>query len=69
MYSLDSFLKETANALMDPQYEELRHGQLYMNPLWDRRNDLYHSISGTDIDPFNDDKRITKFWSFLRDNW
>lgn len=69
MYSFDSFVEETAEALKKPGYAELRFGQLYMNLLFSRRRDLYESISGTPADPFYDDQKITAFWRYLKDNW
>ncbi len=47
----------------------IRLGQAYFNVLRDHFPDFAQSISGSDIDPFDHDKRINLFLKYVNVNW
>lgn len=51
-------------------YEPHRtRGKAIHNLLWAARRDLAQHIDGTNVDPYDDDKRITACLDWLEENW
>jgi hypothetical protein len=42
-----------------------RRGQAYFNCLDKHASELAHSVTGTDFDPFYDDKKINSFLTYV----
>jgi len=48
----------------------IRLGQFYFNYLYDRYPTLANHVRGrAEVDPFHNDKNITRFWAFVCENW
>lgn len=43
----------------------MRPGQIAMNTLFYFDKEMYHSITGTSVDPFYDDTKMNAFMDFL----
>ena len=56
---LEKIIQEAG--FMKKKYPEIREGQALMSSLFENHRLVYDWISGTEFDPFYDDKRIDSF--------
>lgn len=67
VHSLDDFWVLCGN--LQTAFPSWRRGQVMFNALDKVRPDLVTKIVATDLDPFNDDRRVRDFTDWLHENW
>ncbi len=65
----DEFSNLVDSILENQQTQQLRRGQLLFNTLWDFDKEAAEVLRGTDDDPFYDDSKIVRFWTYLENRW
>jgi hypothetical protein len=65
----DEFSDLVDSILENQQTQQLRRGQLLFNTLWGFDKEAAEVLRGTDDDPFYDDSKIVRFWTFLENRW
>jgi hypothetical protein len=65
----EQWVELTRETVETYNYSGLRLGQAYMNALANVNADLYNEITGTDIDPFYEDKILVDFINFLSEEY
>lgn len=63
------FELQVLEAYNRPLNKDKNKGRVAYAELRLARPDLAGQISGTSLDPFNDDKKLDEFWQFVENNW